>query len=315
MSLVRALAKRYVFNFKRMVRGVARRVADPLPPLPATVNVSNDALAAARIIRGENHRPAIMVHGVLQRSGTRYIGQLLKLHPDLCVYPRAMVELPFLNSAPELRIVQARFLAAFPPNRSGIGADDFLPLFGASFIAYIYDAVPTGNTAVFGMPDVSNLAYFVYMFPFELPLLLLRDGRDLVDSMVSTSPAVPFADACSRWNRGARIMLEQHKLHLDWRIFRYEDAVHDPRRFIEEVCAYCRIDAGRFPFDQIAHVPVIGSSQLKRDGEVSWDPVAKPAGFEPIGRWRRWTPRQKTIFKRVCGQTLLDTGYATNLEW
>src|SRR5271166_1433406 len=249
------------------LRGAARRIAEPRTVVPPNVEVSAAALATARNIRGE-YPPAIMVHGVLQRSGTRYLGQLMKLHPDVCVYPRGLVETPILNTAESIRILQARFLAAFPSNREGMGADDFLPLFGASFIAFIYGAVPARQTALLAMPDVSSLAYFPFLFPFERPLLLMRDGRDVAESMVRSFAPFPFDEACLRWNRNACIMLEQQKLHANdgWRIFRYEDAVNSTRQFIEEVCKYCGLDAARYAYDRIGEVPVVGSSDLQRGG-------------------------------------------------
>jgi len=300
----------------RIVRGAARRIAEPRTVVPPNVEVSADALTTARAIRGK-YPPTIMVHGVLQRSGTRYIGQLMKLHPDVCVYPRGMVETPILNTAEAIRIMQARFLGAFPPNRESIGADDFLPLFGASFIAYIYGAVPDRQTAFLALPDVSSLAYFPYLFAFERPLLLMRDGRDVAASMVLSWPDFPFDEACIRWNRAARIMLEQQKLHANdgWKIFRYEDAVNDTRRFIEEVCKYCDLDATRYQYERLGEVPVVGSSELKRDGEVTWDPIAKPSRFNPVGRWQSWTEKQTRTFKRIAGRTLLEAGYAANSSW
>jgi protein-tyrosine sulfotransferase len=298
------------------LRGAARRIAEPRTVLPPTVVVSADALATARVIRGK-YPPTIMVHGVLQRSGTRYLGQLLKLHPDISMYPRGLVETPILNTAESIRILQARFLAAFPANREGMGADDFLPLFGASFIAFIYGAVAERQTALLAMPDVSSLAYFPFLFPFERPLLLMRDGRDVAESMVRSFAPFPFDEACIRWNRNALIMLEQQKLHAKdgWQIFRYEDAVLDPPQFIEQVCKYCELDAARYPYDRIGEVPVVGSSELQREGRVTWEPVAKPSGFKPVGRWQSWTPRQTRIFKRIAGRALIESGYVANSNW
>jgi hypothetical protein len=306
-NALRALAK---------VRGAARRIAEPRTVVPREVDVSADALTTARMIRGK-YPPLIMVQGVLQRSGTRYMGQLMKLHPDVCVYPRGLVETPILNSAESIRIVQARFLAAFPPNREGMGADDFLPLFGASFVAYIYDAVPDRQTALLAMPDVSSLAYFAFLFPFERPLLLMRDGRDVAESMVRSFAPFPFDEACIRWNRNARIMIEQQKLHAKdgWQIFRYEDAVNNTRQFIEQVCNHCELDATRYPYDRISEVPVVGSSEFQPEGRVTWEPIAKPSGFKPVGRWQSWTPKQTRIFKRIAGQTLIEAGYVANSSW
>ncbi|HEV2175562.1 MAG TPA: sulfotransferase [Nitrospira sp.] len=308
--------KRIAFRLGNARRIAAQLLGDGPPALPA-VDISSGALSAARLIRGESHKPAIMIHGVVQRSGTVYLGELLRLHPDICAYPREVYELPFLNFTERIRRIQRRFLAVYPPNRKNIGRDDFLPLFGTSFITYLIASVPDGQRALFKMPDVSGLQYFRFLFPFEIPLLLLRDGRDLVESTVKTWPEIPFPHACRRWNSNARLMLDQEKTQADaqFQIFRYEDAVRNTSEFMERVCFHCQLDVARYPFDRLAQVAVRGSSALPQSGEVTWEPLDKPANFNPIGRWKNWSQRQKRIFKRICGRTLIECGYADNHDW
>ena len=118
-SLFRSNASRAL----EKLRDAARRFADPFTILLAEVEVSAAAFATARAIRGEKHPPAIMVHGVMQRSGTRYFAELMKLHPDVCVYPRGLIETPILRTGDSIRSMQARFLGKFPLNRRSVGAD------------------------------------------------------------------------------------------------------------------------------------------------------------------------------------------------
>jgi protein-tyrosine sulfotransferase len=303
-------------GFGRSRRGFIQRFKDESYPRPDDVEISADALATARIMRG-THPPAIMIYGVAQRSGTVFTGELLRLHPDVCAYPRELYEVPFLNLAARIRRLQKDFLAAYKHNRKGIGKDDFLPLFGASFIGFINRAVPQGQRALLKIPDARQLAYLPHVFPFELPLFLLRDGRDLVESTVKTWPEVPFYAACRRWNLNTRIMLEQQKAHAHEgrEIFRYEEAIARPRDFVERLCRHCQLDVGRYPFEMLDEIHVRGSSNLKQHGSVTWEPLEKPEGFNPIGRWRNWSARQKRIFKRICGQTLIESGYVTDSNW
>ncbi len=55
--------------------------------------VSEEALRVAREIRGERP-PTLIIHGVMQRSGTNYTGQLLRLHPNLYAYPNKICGSP-----------------------------------------------------------------------------------------------------------------------------------------------------------------------------------------------------------------------------
>lgn len=44
----------------------------------------------------------------------------------------------------------------------------------------------------------------------------------------------------------------------------------------------------RYPFDQMRQIPLRGSSTTTQDGKVTWTPVAKGPGFNPVGRWQQW---------------------------
>jgi protein-tyrosine sulfotransferase len=308
-------------NFSLALRRSRRRYAEAKwapysMPRPPKVQLTDDALATARILRGTNG-PAIMIHGVAQRSGTVFTGELLRLHPDVHAYPRDVFEIPFLNKAEQIVELQRSFLSFYPPNREAFGNGDFLVLFGAALVGHLNRAVPIGKRALFKMPDSRNLAYFPYVFPFEIPLMLMRDGRDVVESTVQSWPDTPFSLACKRWNVNARCMLEQEKIHRGEgsQIFRYEDAVADPAGFVRRLCDACKLDVSRYPFERIDQIGVLGSSMMKREGKVFHDPVAKPPDFNPIGRWRNWTSRQKRTFKRICGEALINAGYVSDNNW
>ena len=315
-AIVVAVLGQVTLAFKKSRRRLAERCRDFSVPRPGEVQLSAHSLSTAHIMRG-THPPAIMIYGVAQRSGTVFTGELLRLHPDVCAYPRDLFEVPFLNLAERIRRLQKDFLSAYPPNQKEMGEDDFLPLFGASFIGFVNGAVPQGQRALLKIPDARYLAYFPYVFPFEIPLILLRDGRDLVESTVQTWPEVPFSSACRRWNLNARIMLEQQRARANegWVIFHYEDAIAHPREFVEQLCRHCQLEVARYPFERLSEIRVRGSSSLRRDGSVTWEPLEKLAGFNPVGRWRNWTWRQKRIFKRICGQTLIESGYVTDGDW
>ncbi len=94
------------------------------------VPVSQIALDAASEIRGGLRGPAIMTHGIMPRSGTVYVGELLKHHPDLYAYPRDIWELPFLERTGDIEKIQDSFLWSYEQSRKQIASNDFLPLFG-----------------------------------------------------------------------------------------------------------------------------------------------------------------------------------------
>lgn len=276
---------------------------------------SKRSLLTAAQIRGQYRPPAIMIHGIMKRSGTVYTGELLGLHPNLFQHPNQIWEIPFLPLTGSIQELQEEFFLKYENNRGRIGENDFLPIFGASFIAYLYSMVPEDKRLLAKMPGVQYIDYFHTVFPGENLLLLVRDGRDVVTSTIKTWPQLMFADVCRRWDRSAKMILDFEKHHAGTRGYwlgRFEDAVMEPEVFVREVCARFSIDELVFPFERIDSLPVLGSSTAKETSK-SW--IEKPNGFNPIGRWHAWSSKKKRTFKRIAGQALIDLGYCSDLDW
>lgn len=280
--------------------------------------ISQVALEAARQARGNVYGPAVMVHGIMPRSGTVYIGELLRRHPDLFAYPHQLWEVPALQLTGELRRLQDHFLRGYKPNLGKLGDDDFVAVFGASIMAYLHQPAPSEKRLLIKMPSVQYLNNFFSMFPFENLLILVRDGRDLVHSTLRTWKRLNFVQVCLRWNRSARIVLKTRKMLQDngcegYLFVRYEDALRDAQGFVTDACKSFGLDAGRYPFDSIDSIKVIGSSKLEHN--VTWQFIKRPKNFAPVGYWENWSALRKTIFKAIAGRSLVELGYSEDLNW
>lgn len=281
----------------------------PLSPL---------ALEAAKQARGADYGPAIMIHGIMPRSGTVYAGELLRRHPDLYAFPHQLWELPALQLTEDARRLQESFLQGYELNRGKLCEEDFLALFGAALLAYLHQPLPPGQRLLTKMPGVQYLDHFFSMFPYENLLILVRDGRDLVHSTLRTWPRLNFVQVCLRWNRSARMVLQtasclaQTRCHGYW-LARYEDALNDAESFVREACHRFDLDAERYPFEQIESIKVIGSSKLEK--KVTWRFIKRPENFSPGGYWKQWPAARKVIFKSIAGRSLVELGYCQDLNW
>jgi hypothetical protein len=278
---------------------------------PSEGQISAHVLKAAAAIRGPDRPPAILIHGIMERSGTVYTGRLLGLHPDIYRYPLEVWEAPFLSLSGGILDLQEVFFRAHKHNRGKIGEADFLPLFGAAFIAYLYQQVPPGKRMLLKIPSVQYLHFFFSVFPYENLLLLVRDGRDVVASTLKTWPRFRwmFSDVCRRWARSAETVLafeRQHAGRAGYWLAKFEDAVRDPETFVREACSRFALDADIYPFDKIETLPVIGSSTTSQQGYVQME---QPAQFNPIGRWREWSAWRKWRFQHIAGRPLRELGY------
>lgn len=292
----------YVFDTKPFVYDGYAAAQDASAAVPAAIE-----------------RPALFIHGIMPRTGTVYVGELLRLHPDLHGLPRQLWELPLVQLSDHVLKLQRAFVRIYDQNADKMGESDFLGIFGAGMLEYLQAATPPGKRMLIKVPSVQYLHYFPVMYPGQHLLVLVRDGRDVVQSTVRTWPQILFPFACRRWRRAAEMVAGYDADHRDqtsgyW-LARFEDAMLDPEGFVREACRRFRLDVTRYPFDRIASIDVRGSSQLKQQGKVTWSPKARPPGFSPIGYWPGWSRGRKRTFKRIAGQALMTLGYCEDLLW
>jgi len=274
--------------------------ADPAP-------ISEEMLAAARAIRGEKP-PAIIIHGVMPRSGTVFVGELLRSHPAIEAYPNELWEMPLLNSTPAVLDLQRHFLLGYKQNSQKIPPNDFLALVGASFIRYLHTQIATESRLLMKVPLARQLDHFPLMFPFEQCVMLLRDGRDLTASTLKSWPSRNFDQVVCEWRDATRCMLAQ-----DHPLYRYEEVVADPHTAVRSFCDDLNLDVNAYPFASIDKQPLRGSSDhVKGSG---WETVEKQNNFKSVGRWEHWTSKHKDRFKQLAGDELMQAGYVNDQNW
>ncbi len=277
----------------------------------------NRALEVSKEIRGTERPPAIIINGVMRRSGTNFIGELLSLHPNYCSYPGKIWEVPFLSTSLKLLEAQESFFKGYHRNRERIGSADFLPLFGSAFIAYLHSFVPEHQQILTKVPGVEQLWNFPRVFPYEKLIILQRDGRDLVASTLKSWPDSDFAEVCTQWKQSQELILKFRNETPQGNVcyVKFEDAVKDPCGTVKLIFETLDMDDAAFPYDKVDSLPVKGSSSLRVDGQMTWEGIEKPKSFNPIGRWKEWTKIQKRTFKNICGETLIRSGYAQDWNW
>jgi hypothetical protein len=288
---------------------------------PANIPVlpSEAVQETVREIRGDRP-PAILLHGALQRTGTNYVAALLALHPDIASLEGVVYEFAFLTLVGDIMAMQKKFEARAAGASGTRSPSDFAALFGTGMLTHLCNMWSKGNRVLLKVPGVGFLNYFPVAFAHEHLLLLNRDGRDVVESIQRSWPAWRFEDACRDWDRSAKLMLAfQQRMagSFTFDMIRYEDAVREPEMMIRRLCQKFDLDESRYPFEQIESVPLLGSSALRRWGqdEWQWKRVQRPKDFDPFGRWKKWGPEEKNTFKRIAGQSLIDSGYADDKSW
>ncbi len=268
-------------------------------------------------IRSTDAPPIAIIHGVMPRSGSNYLNALLGLHPDVVIDPMDVRELPFLPMIPESRLWQERFLDFYRGNERAFGDLELFAYAIHGFLARIEKQYKDAGLIVFKIPHTRYLSYFPALFPKEKCLILLREGQHVVQSTISTWPlkrfGKSFADICREWVYATETALDYWD-HADrqttW-LDSFETVFASPEHRIKPLLDFLGLDAGRYPFEKIANLPVLGSSELsKRQGNVSWDPVKADKSFNPAQRHITWTAKQERTFAELATATQKRAGYA-----
>ena len=156
-------------------------------------------------------RPSVVfILGVMNRSGTNYLMNLLLEYPAFAS-PSGIGE--------DYLLVRAELLGRYIEETTGHwGAEareraDYyrellLRRFGKALLTVVEERMHEGKRAVLKTPRSANLEYLQSMFPEAKALLLMRDGRDVVESAIRTFTYLPAKAWMERWAVGARSMLE-----------------------------------------------------------------------------------------------------------
>jgi len=251
---------------QRLAKRSAKRLAYDNSKQPESCSTA--AQRSARNIRGE-HGPSVMIYGVMPRSGTVMLGELLRLHPDLSAFPNDLWEIPFLAETPHISSFNEAFFDNYGQNRERMQNGDLPALFGAAFLRYLLDHVPAQQRLLVKEAGCRYLHQLPAYFPDEQVLLLMRDGRDIVHSTLRTWPSMDFKEVCLEWAMSAETMLSYQQRsaaqgeanNKAW-LVRYEDVLADQPGFIRQACETFGLDVDRFDFSQIEQVRVIGKQSV-----------------------------------------------------
>ena len=272
--------------------------------------------AAETSMRMSERHPAdpIFIHGILGRSGTNFLWNLLLLHPDCSRAREPVNEDLFLEQSDHLVRFVESVRASWDPIWGTFAQD--LPErlcegLGEGLVAFLWS--DREGRLVSKSPTVTHLDRFFTFFPWARLLVLVRDGRSVVQSAMDTF-GWDFDRACRAWADGARAIHRFQQSSSDrsdrWRMVRYEDLIDNMEGELRGIFEFLRLDATRYDFAAARNLPVRGSSAFGRRGDaVHWDAVPKDQSFAPKERWRSWSPARLERFHWLAGTQLAQFGY------
>lgn len=184
---------------------------------------------------------------------------------------------------------------------------------GAGISHFLKDRC-AGSRVISKTPRVENVELFFRFFPNAKLLVLIRDGRSVVESGMRTfgwrreSALHLLADAAQTIRRFDQKTSSKTN---HYRIIRYEDMWQNTETQLVELFDFLGLDMESYDLEQALNLPVRGSSQLKSqvDADVHWDPLERPNDFDPMSRFANWSDSAHYRYNRVAGEAMQALGY------
>jgi hypothetical protein len=259
--------------------------------------------------------PPVFILGITRRSGTNYLADLLRLHPATTTR-EPIHEDHLVQRAHHLRrYVEATtnsWSEAWGVDRAAEQATLWRAL-GDAIVGFL-TAGAGDRRVVTKTPSVENLDLYPALFPTCPLIVLVRDGRSVVESSVRSFD-ISYESASRDWAAAGQRILDFDARHrgsdLPYRIVRYEDLLDDPVATLTGLLTFCGLDPAAYDFDAARSLPVRGSSTVRDQGpgKVHWAPVERTETFRPKERWTDWDAYRHERFARVAGEVQRRLGY------
>uniref|UniRef100_A0A8C4QTQ5 Protein-tyrosine sulfotransferase n=1 Tax=Eptatretus burgeri TaxID=7764 RepID=A0A8C4QTQ5_EPTBU len=244
---------------------------------------------ARRSFQYNDKLPLIFVGGV-PRSGTTLMRAMLDAHPHVrCgeetrVIPRLLgMQQSWNKSARERTRLQ----------EAGV-TDEVLDSAIRAFILEVMakHGEPAPRLCNKDPFSLKSTTYLSRLFPNAKFLLMLRDGRAAVHSMISRKVTIAgfdlnsYRDCLTKWNRAVESMFEQCRLVGRSRCLpvRYEQLVLQPRSTLQRVLAFLQLPWHQAVLHHEALIGKAGGISLSKV-ERSTDQVVLPVNMEALSRW------------------------------
>jgi hypothetical protein len=258
--------------------------------------------------------PPIFVGGA-GRSGTKLVRAILNAHPNITFGHE-------LKITPQL-VKAWRDVLPFGPHLkkhfgvSRVDVDRHFQDLIASFLHKYYEESKAKRIGEKTPDNAFVLLELLQLFPDSPVIHVIRDGRDVVRSMLRESwfnadgkphPLSQSAEKAATYWMNAVIAGRSALRHssAEERYFevRYEDLVNDPEPVMRNL---------------ITHTGEPWTGQVMRFYELEdslYPSVQRPISNKSVGSWRdELSQEDKDTIKRIAGDLLIDLGYASDYDW
>ena len=266
-------------------------------------------------------QPPIFILGVMHRSGTNFLRNLICLHPD-CTASDIIHE-DFFTVYSDMIVkyaasVSKKWNPKWLSEKNIDPVDSLCKHIGYGLISFLNTTFTETEISqkrlVTKTPNIRNIKYFFKLFPNAHLLIIVRDGRGVVESGVRSFDW-NYEQAMRRWARAVNEISKFEKdfqiAEVKYKVVKFEDLITNSQGQLKNIFSFLGVDTDKYDFNAVESLPVRGSSELRKQQEddIHWKPVEKTSDFDPTMRWSNWGPQLHDRFNWIAGKQMAQFGY------
>lgn len=238
------------------------------------------------------------------RSGTSMMQWALRQHPDLWGGQESDFMIPLVEKLREIHEFGSKRANLHWLSGQEVSEAEFLEYMGLGLNA-LYTNRAGGRRWVEQTPQYTlHMGDILSLFPGSAFVMMLRDGRDVVESLKNFVNPVEHVEASRLWRRFAEEGLNfAEGVHGDRvHIVRYRDAIEHTHETMAELFEFLNVS--------------------ESEGSVAWIRDRSPinssfTGEDRIstGRWSGWSPTERRQFLDIAGDVLIRAGFENDDSW
>jgi len=160
------------------------------------------------------------------------------------------------------------------------------------------------------------------LFPFARFIHIVRDGRSVVSSMLSSDFeslgfsmkwTTDFDEACKAWKvyagRAQKFVNENPDIAMQ---VRQEDLLVRSQEVMNGVIEFLGLDSNERPAEFLSKKRL--NSSYDSGGKTVVDAGEKLTQANKLGPWNKWSNRQQRAFNKIAGEVFLSLGYSMEQE-
>jgi hypothetical protein len=257
----------------------------------------------------------VFILGITGRSGTNYLYNLLQIHPD-CEGSNLTAE--------DFIIFGLDKLEKFTTKIGGQWKKEWK--YDHKIESQIKKSLGDGISAfllngredkciVSKTPSTINIAKFFTFFPDAKLIIMLRDGKDVVESGVNSN-FWNYEMGFHIWNKSAKRIVEfinENKSYSDRiLIIKYENLINSLSKEINKTLSFCNLTPSKYDVHKANKINLLGSSSTnQKNKKFVWEVVTDKSNFSPLIRSQNWSKTLHYRYNKKCGDNAKKLGYLT----